>query len=481
MSDTKSNEAPRPQPSKTEWWRAAIPLAVLLILWFCPLPDGLSAKGMHMFAIFAATIVSILTAPLPTGAIMFIALTVAYFTGTLTLKEDLAGFSSGTVWLIFSAYILSLGFVKSGLGKRIAYFMLSKFGGSSTGIAYSLGLADLIMASAMPSVTARGGGIIMPVARSICRVMGSEPGESGKKISDYLMMTCFQVTPITGGLFMTGMAANLLAVQLAKDQLGIQLTWGGWTLAAFAPCVAAFLILPWFTKLLIRPTMNHTPEVKVHGKEMLAELGPLSTQEKKVAVGFILALIGWGTAIITGFNANAIGIAVVAYLMVTKALEWKDALAEKAAWDTVVWFGVFISLATGLSKLGFIKWFTGVVSAQLAGSAWIAAFLLLLVIYVYTHYLFATVAAHVIAMYVPFAAVAIACGAPVGLVAIAFCIFSNPMWGLTEYGSGPGPLYFGQGYFERPRFYALNFAVITMDVIVMLAVGIAWWKVIGLY
>ena len=346
MSDTKSNEAPQPQPSKTEWWRAAIPLAVLLILWFCPLPDGLSAKGMHMFAIFAATIVSILTAPLPTGAIMFIALTVAYFTGTLTLKEDLAGFSSGTVWLIFSAYILSLGFVKSGLGKRIAYFMLSKFGGSSTGIAYSLGLADLIMASAMPSVTARGGGIIMPVARSICRVMGSEPGESGKKIGDYLMMTCFQVTPITGGLFMTGMAANLLAVQLAKDQLGIQLTWGGWTLAAFAPCVAAFLILPWFTKLLIRPTMNHTPEVKVHGKEMLAELGPLSTQEKKVAVGFILALLGWGTAILTGFNANAIGIAVVAYLMVTKALEWKDALAEKAAWDTVVWFGVFISLAT---------------------------------------------------------------------------------------------------------------------------------------
>ena len=89
--------------------------------------------------------------------------------------------------------------------------------------------------------------------------------------------------------------------------------------------------------------MNHTPEVKVHGKEMLAELGPLSTQEKKVAVGFILALLGWGTAIITGFNANAIGIALVAYLMVTMALEWKDALAEKAAWDTVVWFGVFSS------------------------------------------------------------------------------------------------------------------------------------------
>jgi DASS family divalent anion:Na+ symporter len=171
---------------------------------------------MHMFAIFLSTIIAILTAPLPSGAVMFIALAVAYFSGTLTFAQTLVGFSSGTVWLIFSAYILSLAFVKSGLGKRIAYVMLAKFGGSSLGIAYSLGIADFIMASAMPSVTARGGGIIMPVTRAICRVMGSNPGETGKKIGDYLMMTCFHFNPITGGCFMTGMAANLLAVQMAK-------------------------------------------------------------------------------------------------------------------------------------------------------------------------------------------------------------------------------------------------------------------------
>jgi len=478
------SDAPSPILSKNssfEWWRAAIPLVLLVGFWFCPVPEGLTPKAMHMFAIFLATIIGILTAPLPSGAVMFIALAVSYFSGTLTLGETLKGFSSGTVWLIFSAYILSLGFVKSGLGKRIAYLMLSRFGGSSTGIAFSLGIADLIMASAMPSVTARGGGIIMPVARSICRVMDSNPGETGKKIGDYLMMTCFHFTPITGGLFMTGMAANLLAVQLAKDNLDVELTWGGWVLAASLPCLAAFLIMPFVTRLLIRPSLNKTPEAKAHGKEMLEKCGPLTMQEKKVGIGFLLALLGWGTAIMTGFNANAIGIGIVAYLMVTKALTWDDALAEKSAWDTVIWFGVIISLATGLSKLGFIKWFTALVAAQLSGTDWLVAFVVLGLAYLYSHYVFATVAAHVIAMFVPFTMVAISCGAPAYLVAISFCIFSNPMWGLTEYGSGPGPLYFGQGYFDRPRFYALNGAIVTMDMAVILSVGLVWWKLLGLY
>lgn len=83
--------------------------------------------------------------------------------------------------MIWSACILSIGFVKSGLGRRIAYSMLSKFGGSSLGVAYALGTADLIMAPAMPSVTARSGGIILPVVKAINGVLGSGPGKTGKK------------------------------------------------------------------------------------------------------------------------------------------------------------------------------------------------------------------------------------------------------------------------------------------------------------
>ena len=67
------------------------------------------------------------------------------------------------------------------------------------------------------------------------------------------------------------------------------------------------------------------------------------------------------------------------------------------------------------------------------------------------------------------------------MVAICFGIFSNLMWSITEYAGGPGPIYFAQGYFERPRFYAINLVVVTVNVVLTFAVGLVWWKVLGYY
>ncbi|ABD67777.1 anion transporter [Rhodoferax ferrireducens T118] len=460
---------------------AAVPIILGLAIWFTPAPQGLSLQAWHMFAIFAATIAGILTQPLPSGAVMLIAICVTIFTKTLTEAKALSGFASGTVWLIFCAYILSLGFVTSGLGKRIAYKMLSKFGGSSLGIAYSLGVSDLIMAPAMPSVTARSGGIIFPIVRSINEVLGSGPGPSGKKIGDFLTMVCFQFTPITGAMFLTGMAANPLVGNLAKSALGVEVTWVGWFTAAVVPGLVCFFLMPLLVYKILNPDLKRTPEAKEMGRRSLSELGPMTRTEKKVAFGFALALIGWGTSLMTGLGATTVGLGLAAYLFATNAVSWKDLLKDHAAWDTVIWFGAIISLAGGLSDLGFIKWMTGALGSSLTGMGAMETFVILGLLYIYVHYLFATASGHVAALYAPFAATAIAAGAPPMMVAICFGIFSNLMWGNTEYGGGPGPIYFAQGYFERPRFYTINFFVVTFNVILTFMVGGVWWKVLGYY
>lgn len=460
---------------------AAVPIILGLAIWFTPAPQGLSLQAWHMFAIFAATIAGILTQPLPSGAVMLIAVCVTIFTKTLTEAKALSGFASGTVWLIFCAYILSLGFVTSGLGKRIAYKMLSKFGGSSLGIAYSLGVSDLIMAPAMPSVTARSGGIIFPIVRSINEVLGSGPGPSGKKIGDFLIMVCFQFTPITGAMFLTGMAANPLVGNLAKSALGVEVTWVGWFTAAVVPGLVCFFLMPLLVYKILNPDLKRTPEAKEMGRRSLSELGPMTRTEKKVAFGFALALIGWGTSLMTGLGATTVGLGLAAYLFATNAVSWKDLLKDHAAWDTVIWFGAIISLATGLSDLGFIKWMTGALGSSLTGMGAMETFIILGLLYIYVHYLFATASGHVAALYAPFAATAIAAGAPPMMVAICFGIFSNLMWGNTEYGGGPGPIYFAQGYFERPRFYTINFFVVTFNVILTFTIGGVWWKVLGYY
>ena len=458
-----------------------IPLAIGAIIWFYPVPDGLTPQAWHMFAIFAATIAAILTQPLPSGAVMLIALCVVIFTKTLPEAKALSGFASGTVWLIFCAYVLSLGFVTSGLGKRIAYKMLSLFGGSSLGIAYSLGVSDLIMAPAMPSVTARSGGIIFPITRSINDVLGSAPGVTGKRIGDFLTMVCFQFTPITGAIFLTGMAANPLVASLAKSSLGMEITWGGWFISAVVPAMVCFCLMPLLVYKLLDPELKRTPEAKAMGKQALGELGSMSSNEKKVAFGFVLALVGWGTSLITGLSATSVGLGLAAYLFASGAVSWKSLLNDHAAWDTVILFSVIISLATGLADLGFIKWMTVKLGSGIQGFGAIESFIVLGILYIYVHYLFATATGHVAALYAPFAATAIAAGAPPMMVAICFGIFSNLMWGNTEYGGGPGPIYFAQGYFERPRFYKINLCVVTANVIIIFAVGMLWWKLLGYY
>ena len=467
--------------NRIEPWRYLVPLAVLLGIWFLPCPEGLSPKAWHLFSIFAALIVSVLTSPLPTSAMSFIALALAIFSNSLTLGQALTGFSSGSMWLIFCAFILSIGFISSRLGQRIAYRMLAWFGRSSLGVAYALSMADLIMSPAMPSVTARSGGIILPIVKSINLVMGSTPGESGRKIGDFLIMTCFQITPITGAFFLTGMAANPLCAELARKSFGIEIEWVSWFIAAVVPCLICFVAIPLLCYRLINPTLKKTPEAVKMGREELQKMGAMSRREKAVLLGFLRAMVAWGTCLWTGLNANAIGIGLVAYLFASRAITWDEVLKEKGAWDTLIWFGAIISLASGLSTLGFIKWMSDLFASNVAGFSWQIAFVLLGVAYIYVHYVFATAVGHTGALYVPFAAVAIGAGAPPMMVAICFGLFSNVMWSLTEYAGGPGPLYFGQGYYDRPRFYKMNFVCVTFNVIVVLAVGMLWWKLIGLY
>lgn len=152
--------------------------------------------------------------------------------------------------------------------------MLSRFGGSSLGVAYALGMADLVMASAMPSVTARGGGIIMPVVKSINLVMDSTPGEKGKRIGDFLMMTCFQFTPITGAIFLTGMAASSLCPTLAADNFGVKINWGNWFAAACVPGFLCFLLMPLLSYRILNPSLKKTPQAKIMGREQLQKMGP---------------------------------------------------------------------------------------------------------------------------------------------------------------------------------------------------------------
>ncbi len=456
-------------------------LAVGVIIWFMPVPVGLKPAAWKLFAVFMATILGFILQPLPIGAIAFISITFTALTGVLKPAEALSGFGDTTIWLIVSAFLFAKGFIKTGLGRRIAYLLIRKMGDSTLKLGYTIVLSDLIISPATPSNAARAGGIIFPIVRSLASAFDSEPGPSARRVGSFLMQTGYQGNTITSAMFMTAMAGNPLISLLAAQALNIQITWGQWALAASVPGVLSLLVVPYFIYKAYPPELKKTPEAKAFAAGELEKMGAMSLGEKIVAGIFIGALALWSTSQYTNLNATVVAMLAVSVMLGTRVLEWKDVLEEKGAWDTLVWMGALVGLAGYLSKLGFIPWFSKAVGASIAGVPWFQAFVVLLVIYMYAHYGFASLTAHITAMYSAFVTVAVAAGAPVYLAALALAFMSNLCMSLTHYAAAPAPIYFGAGYVDQGTWWKLGFMVSVINIVIWVGVGSLWWKALGLW
>ena len=167
----------------------------------------------------------------------------------------------------------------TGLGQRIAFRFIALLGRKSLGLAYGFVATDLVLSPAIPSNTARGGGILFPLLRSTARAYGSEPeSESARKIGSFLMLTCFQADVVTSALFLTSMAANPLAAELAGG-LGVELTFGTWALASSLPGLLSLLIIPFMLYKLYPPDITETPEAASEARDKLSAMGPMQKNE----------------------------------------------------------------------------------------------------------------------------------------------------------------------------------------------------------
>lgn len=461
--------------------RSLVVLAIGTAIWFTPVPAGLKPEAWKLMAIFVSTILGFILQPLPIGSLAFISVTFTALSGVLKPAEALSGFSNGTIWLIVSAFLFAKGFIKTGLGRRIAYVLIRALGDSTLKLGYTIVLSDLIISPATPSNTARAGGILFPIVKSLSTAFGSEPGSTARRVGAYLMQTAYQGNTITSAMFMTAMAGNPLIASLAANTLKINISWGLWATAALVPGLLSIIVVPYLLYKFYPPEVKKTPEAKALAAKELEQMGAMSRGERIVAAVFVGALVLWSTSQYTKLDATVVAMLAVTVMMITKVLEWKDVLTETGAWDTLIWMGALIGLADYLSKLGFIPWFAKLVSASMVGVPWMQAFVILLVIYMYAHYGFASLVAHITAMYAAFAAVAVAAGAPAFLVALALAYMSNLCMSLTHYAAGPAPIYFGAGYVDQGTWWKIGFLVSVVNMIIWVGIGSFWWKILGLW
>ena len=461
--------------------RLAAAVLVGVAIWLAPAPAGVQPRAWQLLAVFVATMVGIVLRPLPMGAVALIAVAFAVLSGTLTIAEATAGFGNTVVWLVVAAFFIATAFIKTGLGTRIAYQFMRVLGQSSLGLAYGLLATDLVLAPAIPSNTARAGGVIYPILRSLCASLDSvaERGTE-RRIAAFLTFTAYQGVVVTSAMFLTAMAVNPLVAELAAQQ-GVEISWALWAAAAAVPGLLSLLLVPLLIYRLYPPEITHTPAAPEIARQRLAELGAMTRDERILLTVFVLLLSLWIAGGALGVNATTTALAGVAAMLATGVLAWEDILRERSGWDTLIWFAVLVMLASQLGELGLLAWFTERVSGVLAADHWVPSFLSLSLIYFYVHYFFASNTAHVSAMYAPFLALALAVGTPPVLAALLLGFFSNLFASLTHYGTAAAPILFGSGNVDIGTWWRLGLLISAVNIAIWVGVGSLWWRLLGLW
>jgi DASS family divalent anion:Na+ symporter len=341
--------------------------------------------------------------------------------------------------------------------------------------------ADLVMAPMTPSNTARAGGILFPITLSVARAFPSRPDETHPRIGAFLMKTLYQGDLVVSAMFLTATAPNPLVAELALQTASTRITWGMWALAALLPGIAGLIVVPLVIHRLCPPGLHDTSVAQTLAGERLRALGPMAPRERLMLGIFSLVLLLWLSAEWHGVSPTTIACVGLALLLAARVLEWQDILDERGAWDALIWFGGIVMLAGQLDRAGLPKAFAGTAAGLVGGWPWWLALIVLLVVYLYAHYAFASMAAHVTAMFPAFFAVAIGLGAPPLLAALTLGFFSNLNAAMTHYGTGPAPIVFGAGYLTQAEWWRVGFLVSLVHIAIWLPVGFLWWKIIGLW
>ena len=456
-------------------WLFLITLLIILtiFIWITPPPLGIDPNAWKLFAIFSATILSILLNLLPIIAASIIALAVSVLSGVVEPSKAYAGFSESFILLIVAAFLVSHAVHKSGLGKRLSLHMIKVFGKSTLGLGYSVMLTDLLFAPAFPSNTARSG-VLYPLVYGLAHDCGSKVGDgTQKKVGSYLMMTSMAGLTVSSALWLTAMAVNPVGAKIAET-MGIHITFSSWLIASIVPTLIAFMAIPWVLYRIYPPQITQTPDAPANAQAMLDVMGPISRNEWITAGVFCGMLILWSLSGFFSIDKAAVAFGGLGILIATRVFSVEDFHSQGEALSTLIWFAILFALSTQLAEMGFMSAVANHFTSYLSGMSWFSVYALLIVLYVAIHYFFVSQSAHLLALFGLFLSIGISAGVPGELMAMMLLFATNFNAIITPQGSSANAIYFSSGYITAREIYIYGGAVTLLNLLIYLVIGTPW-------
>jgi DASS family divalent anion:Na+ symporter len=450
-----------------------LPFALALGIWFTPVPAGLTAPAWHLFAIFASAIFAVILNAYPLLTSALLAVAAAVLSGTVDPVKAFAGFGNSSVLLVVVAFLVASAVVKCGLGRRISLLVVRAFGRTTLGLGFSIFLTDALIAPAFPSNTARGG-VLYPVVLSLAQGGGSTPDDAKtRRLGGYLMFCGIASLSVSSALWLTATSGNPIAVSLAAPY-GVEINFGSWLIAASVPVLTMILLLPIVLYKAFPPGTQQTADAPANAREALLKMGPLSRDERIVAVIFALMVAGWVLATPLKLNVTAVAFAGLGALLVSQVLTPKDISLQGDTLVTFLWLAVLFAMSGQLNELGFMAYVGAHLTSLLAGIDWRVTYVVLLVLYVALHYGFVSQTAQILALFDVFLNVGVQAGVPPTLIAFALLFASSYFSSITPQGGSQNVVFVSSNYLTQPELYRLGLIATVFCMIVFLVIGTPW-------
>ncbi|HWI63386.1 MAG TPA: DASS family sodium-coupled anion symporter [Symbiobacteriaceae bacterium] len=468
--------------------RLGIPVAIMVFLALCfmPTPEGMTFAGQRSLAVFVSALVLWVTSPIPIYLSSMIAILLLPLVGAVKSQSDAFGMlGNDVIWLMVSAFVLSSAIVKSNLGRRLALWMITKFGKTPKSTLFALVAINFILAFFVPSTTARAA-LMVPICMMLLEIYKATPGQSN--FGKTMMLQGITADALATSGVMTATSGNIIAVGFINQQAGGDIGYMQWLLASMPTAIITMGI----TFIIGLKLFAFKDEVNFSGamdvlKAEFRKLGALTLDEKKAMAIFLFTVLSWATGDYQkawfGFEISTEQTAVLSALLCLLPgiglLSWKDAGIK---WDLMIFAAGAYAVGGALDKSKAAEFLIQKLVAGLGLESMSHFWVYVIVIFVsmYSHLIFTSKTVRVTLLIPAFIALAKTLGMNPVALALASAMTMTYTITLPPH-SKVNTIYFGTGYFSVLD--QVKYALITCFVgaVVISGALFTWFKVIGIY
>lgn len=465
-----------------------LPLALLIFasIYSMPTPPGLSYAGKMALGVFLAALTLWISESIPNYAVSLLVIVALPLSGAWTEAQAMGVLGYEVIWLTFAAFIIASGMEKSGLARRMALFLISKFGKSVNSVLMLLIAINFLIAFVVPSTTARAA-MMFPIVLLVVEAFEVNINDPKNNFGKMLALHGIQANNLSTAAIVTATSSQILAISFIKDLTGREVSWMEWFVASAPVTILTLVAMFFIGKVLFRlPKSEKTTLDLTKIKEEYVKLGKITINEKKALGIFLVTLSLWAMDSLQvklfGFQLSLVMVAILSaalfFLPYVGILKWKEA---KISWNLLIFACGAYAGGVALDETGLAAWGLNIIFKRMGveNMSFIVLFAVLMFIASFSHLLFTSKTVRTIILIPTIIGIANATGYdPVSLaLPAAFCIADTIT--LPPH-SKVNLIYYGTGYFTVLEQMLYGILVLLAKWALMVLAAVTWFKFIGI-